>query len=287
MQLTTIARVKTWSPLSPNSTQHDGLLRSLIGATSARLEDHLRRHVLIEQRTEDFSVEPMARKFFLRAAPVYSTASNNDNRQPSITATAPALTYSPGREFTEDAEDPLTYYFRLRDGIVEFDFPFNYLDVREPGAFRAVYTGGMAYTLDQLDATSLTQAGTALAIGDAVTGSLSGATGEVLAYSSGATISVKVLSGEFRVGERFQLTSDSTRYATFTGWTATGKPLCMSHPEIVEACNMQVSRMFQRRENLGMTSISFEGATISMEKGGLLNDVKDILDPLVRYGASY
>ena len=62
----------------------------------------------------------------------------------------------------------------------------------------------------------------------------------------------------------------------------------MAYPELVEAANQQISWWFQRRENMGQTNMSVEGATISFEKiGTLLQGVKDTVEHLVRYGTTY
>lgn len=289
MQLTTLARVRAWTTLSATSTQHDPMLNSMIASVSARIEQHLNRGIQVQLRTEDYNADTGASRFFLRSSPVFTTTAKYQRGGEGATivvAAAPTLTYSPSREFTEDAEAVEQYHFRYDAGSVEFDFPVNYLPWREPGAFRAAYYGGLAYTLDQLTCSSTTQAGS-LAVGDAVTGSTSGATGTVVAYSSGVSITVRVLSGIFEVGERFEKTSDTANYATFTAWGNTGAPLVMAYPELVDACNMQVTAWFQRREQMGVTSVSVGESSFSIEKGGLIQTVKDTLAPLIRYGMTY
>lgn len=280
MQLTTLARVKTWSPMSATSTQFDGLIRGQIAAVSSRLEAYLRRHIQIQLRTEDYFVDVDARRFHLRAAPLYSTATS-----PIVVAAAPTLVYSPDRTFTETAEDVLNYYVRLEDGLVEFDYPINYDCYRSPGAFRAAYYGGLAFSLDQLVASSTSHVGAVLTVGATVTGSLSGAVGTVLAITSDTSITVQVLSGSFQVGENFVSGADS---AAFSAQSTYGFPLCMQYPELVEACNAQVSWWFQRREQMGLNTMSVEGATISMEKSlTLLKGVQETVEHLVRYGVTY
>lgn len=289
MQLTTVDRVKMWTPLGSQaapSTQHDALLRSQISAVSRRIEAYLRRHVQIELRAEDYYVDPLSKRFFLKAAPIYTTTVI-PGRQPNLTVVAaPTLAYEPLRDFSlGDVEDASMYYFRNEDGAAEFDFPINYTGFRNAGALRATYYGGLAYTLDQLVASSTSHVGTTLSVGASVTGSLSGATGTVLANVVDTSITIKVLSGEFQVGENF-VSGAST--AAFTAITTAGLPLCMAYPELVEACNMQVSWWFQKRENMGETSLSVEGATVSFEKTGtLIRGVTDTLEHLVRYGVSY
>lgn len=286
MDLTTVARVKMWAPVNDQSTKFDGLLRGQISAISNRLENYLKRHIQIAVRTQQLYVEPMSRRYFLRAAPVYSTTGTEQKPGgASITVAANAtITYDPLRDFSSDPEDVLTYYIRNEEGNIEFDFPINYTGYRNPGAVKVTYYGGLAYTLDQLATTSLSHSGT-ISVGDTVTGSLSGAVGTVLAYTQDATITVRVLSGSFQVGENFVSGANT---AVFTALTAVGEPLCMAYPELVEACNMEVAWWFQRRETMGLTNISNEGSTISMEKTGtLLQGVKDTIEHLVRYGTTY
>jgi hypothetical protein len=288
MQLTTVERVKMWTPMGSTqnpSTQFDPLIRSQIAAVSDRIEAFLRRHIDIATYTEDYYVDTLARRFALKCAPIYSTTSVPGKQSSIIVANAPTVYYDPLRDFSSAVQDSFDYYVRLADGRIEFDFPVNFTGYRNPGAFRVVYTGGLAYTLDQLVATTASHTGALLAVGASVTGSLSGATGTILAYTTDTTITVKVLSGVFQVGETF--TSGSSTIA-FTALTTVGVPLCMAYPQIVEACNMQVSWWLQRRESQGVTSLSVEGSTVSMEKSGtLLQGVKDTIEDLVLYGASY
>ena len=138
MQLSTVTRIKRLLPLN-TSTQHDGLLTSLLATASAQIERYLNRHVLRTSRTEQYIAEPLQRRIFLKGAPV---------------AASPALQlrYSPSRDFTVDAVDTSTYYVNLAEGVVEYDLPAVYGVPDRPGAFQVIYTAGLAASLQSLSA---------------------------------------------------------------------------------------------------------------------------------------
>lgn len=259
--------MKRLLPLN-TSTQHDTLLISLIATASGQIERYLNRHVLRTARTEQYRAEPMQRKIFLRGYPV---------------ASSPALTlkYSPLRDFTVADDDDSLYYVNLEDGVVEYDFPTNYTGYANPGAFQVVYTGGMAASLQSLSAAISGTVGSISAT-DTVTGDTSGASGTVTAITA-TTITITVLYGVFEAGETLTKSSGNT---TVLG-TFTASPLCIAYPEIIEAANLQTAWLFQRREQVGLSSVSSEGVTVSLERTAkLLTGVVEMIDQHRRHEVS-
>lgn len=268
MQLTTLTRIKRILPVN-TSSQHDALLTSLLATASAQIERYLNRHVLRTARTEQYLAEPLQRRIFLKGAPV---------------AASPALQlrYSPSRDFTIDEVDTSTYYTNLADGIIEYDFPSTYVATDCPGAFQVIYTAGLAASLQSLSA-AITPGAPSLSASEVATGGTSGATGTVTSITSSAIV-LNVTNGVFEEGETI---TGGTSAGTAVLGTFSATPLCVAYPEIVEAANLQAAWLFQRKDNIGMSSVSSEGYTISLEKTAtLLKGVMDMLDQHRRYEVS-
>lgn len=267
--LTTLARLKNgYVPIT--TTQHDAALRSLIVGYSRMVEQFLGRHIERKARTEQYDVDPHVKRWWLRGYPVASSP-------------AAQFRFDTARNFDDNAESSSNYYLRLEDGRVEFEFIFNQTDLRFPGALQAIYTGGMATTLDRLTAT-ITNSG--IAADQSVTGGTNGGKGTVVSVSGGTTLVLQVLSGTFQEGETITDDADSSNSATLDSFTA--EPLVMSYPTVVEAVNQQVAYIFQRRENLGLSSFSSEGGSITLETmPRLIATVRSLLGLEKRYAESY
>lgn len=268
MQLTTLTRIKRLLPVN-TSTQHDGLLTSLLATASAQIERHLNRHVLRTARTEQYLAEPLQRRIFLKGAPV-------------VASPALQLRYSPSRDFTIDAVDTSIYYVNLAEGIIEYDLPAIYTAPDRPGAFQVIATSGLAASLQSLSA-AITPGTPSLSAAEVATGGTSGASGTVSSITATAIV-LAVTNGAFEEGETI---TGGTSAGTAVLGTFSATPLCIAYPEVVEACNLQTSWLFQRKDNLGMSSVSSEGYTISLEKSAtLLKGVVEMLEPLRRMEVS-
>lgn len=243
MRLTTLARIKRRAPVS--TSVHDDLLNSLIVSVSHEVEAYLDRHLLLTSRTEQMDVNPGQQVWWLRGYPVSSSVS-------------PTFKFDIDRAFTSDAEDSSTYYVRNEDGRVEFDFSYNTGRFRYPGALQVVYTGGLAATLDTFTSAISGLAGTFTA-SETVTGGTSGATGTYVSNTA-TSLTLRVTNGVFETGETV---TGGTSAASATLGTFTATPLVMGYPDIVAAVDELVTMAFQRRDNVGLSSFSSEGSSIS------------------------
>jgi len=237
--------------LELKTTQHEALVKSLIQGVSAKIESYLDRHVQQTARTDYFDAALLQRVWWLKGYPV-------------ATSPAPVLTYDTDRSFSGvTAEDSADYYVESASGRVRFEEPLNKDRDLWPGALKVASTGGMAPTLDRLSVT-LTGIAGAFAVGNTVVGGTSGAAGTITAYSLPfATMTIQVTGGEapFEVGE--VLTGSAPGTATLA--TITSNPLVQLYPDVVEACNLQVAFVFQRRDPLGVVSLNTEAGSIQME----------------------
>lgn len=112
-------------------------------------------------------------------------------------------------------------------------------------------------------------------VGDTVTGQTNGAVGTVVAIAAG-NMSVDVIDGKFEVGE--VITNDKVPQASTSILTITQRPLIMDYADLVLAADMQSAFVFQRRNSLGIRSISMEGGSIqTFEKVDLIPAVRSII----------
>lgn len=261
MRLSTLARVKRRLPLA--TTTHDALLTALLTGVSGEVERYLGRHAQRTARTEQYDVDDEQTRWWFRGYPVDA-------------APAPTIKLSVDRDFTNVVAEPGTdYYLRAEDGRLELLFTYNRAGYRFPGALQVVYTGGMAPTVDRLSA-ALSAAVGSFTGTETITGGTSGATATHVS-SAATTITMIVTNGEFEVGE---MLTGGTSLATATLGALTATPLCQGFPEVVSAVDEQVAFLFQRREQLGLSSFSSEGGSLSFSETGqgLLKHAQAMLD---------
>lgn len=254
MRLTTLARVKRLLALS--TTQHDAWLNQRIVGVSERVQRCLGRHVLRTSRTEDYDVEPGQTRVFLKGWPVDSGASFYND-------------YT--REFTGSAIATTAYHVNNDYGAVVFD---KYALVDGPGVFRATYSGGLAATLQRLvTVATVTQA---FASNETITGATSEAQATWVS-TNGTTLTMDVLFGAFEAGET--LSGSTGGAATLTSLTT--EPLLHTHAQVCEAVEAQLLFEFTRKREVGVSSISVEGGSYSIDPAyKLLRGVVEMLGDL-------
>ena len=260
MRLTTLARVKTLANVT--GVNFDPLINRLVSQVTGQVERYLGRYILKVARTIQTDIEPKQRVVWLRGYPIEAVP-------------AAQFRSDTTRDFTNDAIDADNYFLNREDGYVEFD---RYALNEGPGTFQSIYTGGLAYSFDRVQMTVTGQAGAGPTVGDTVTGATSGATGVFVSVGVGtpATLIVTVdQNGTFETSET----------VTSGAWSATlstidRSPLVVAYADIVQATEIQTAFDYQRRDEIGLQSVSHEGGSISLDAAvKLLPGVMQILDP--------
>ena len=258
LRLTNLTRVKRL--LTIDNSGHDTLLQQLITEVSARIERFLGRHVEKLARTVQIDIEDGQQVVFLKGYPVEATPAaqfRNDS----------------AREFSGSDIDTDDYFLRREDGSATFD---SIALIPGDGVFRAVYTGGLAWTLDRLQMT-LTGAAGDFTVGTAVTGGTSGATGTIVSWATPTLVLSVDAFGAFLSSEPVSAASGGT--ATISSLDRI--PLVTAYADLVQAAETQIAFEYQRRQNIGVKSISIEGASYSIDPSTqLLAGVVEILRPL-------
>lgn len=258
LRLTNLTRLKRL--LAITDTGHDTLLNQLITEVSVRIERYLGRHVEKLARTVQIDIEDGQQVVFLKGYPVEATP-------------AAAFRNDATRDFTGSDIDGDNYFLRREEGSLTFD---NYALVPGEGVFRAVYTGGMAFTLDQYQMT-LTGAAGDFTVGATVTGGTSGATGTVVSYSAPTLVLSVDAFGAFLSSEAVAASSGGT--ATISSLDRI--PLVVGFADVVQAAETQIAFEYQRRANIGVRSVNVEGASYSIDPSGqLLEGVVEVLRPV-------
>jgi len=255
---TTLERVKARLDIATATTTHDDMLRQLVSASSQAIERYLDRHLESKSRTEQYGMEPWQRLLFLRGYPVATLTSIKDDIE---------------RAFTGSAITSTDYYHDSERGIVTFD---KYIPVYGPGVLQVVYSGGMAATVIRMTGVIGAVTGTMTA-SNVVSGGTSLGRGTIVSISSGVSIVVDVSSGQFLAGETL---TDVTASGTCTLSSITVEPLVSLYPDVMMACEAQVMYLWQRRKMEGLTTLSADGSSISLEQPttDLIPGVRGILN---------
>lgn len=295
MQLTTIARVKTILELE--TTEHDDKLQLLITTASDLIERYLQRRVLLTQWTDILDVEINQRKFWMKAYPIWGTM---------VPGGAPAQQvqayYDIKRLFGSDTtqEDYNNYGVDLVQGQLIWEWPLNINRACWERSLKLVYNGGIAPTVDRLVGTYASVVGTPI-VSMQVTGTLYGTQGKILAFG-GNNFTLQLTGGtplpsNFDsyvdaaglvspiVGETFVDASGNNSFAVAT---VTQTPLWVAAPGLMGAADNQVMFMFQRRDSIGLQSLSTEGGHYSVEQPMQLTKMaKQMIQQYRRYAVSH
>lgn len=295
MQLTTLARVKTILELE--TTEHDAKLQLLINSASDLIERYLQRRIRLTQWTDILDVEINQRKFWLKAYPIVATLVPGGVDAQQIQAY-----YDIKRLFGSDTtlEDYNNYGVDLVQGQLVWEWPLNINRACWERSLKLVYNGGMAPTVDRLVGTYTAFAGTPT-VGMAVTGTLYGTEATILAFNGG-NFTLQITGGtplpsNFDsyidaaqlvspiAGETF---ADVSGLNTFTVATVTSTPLWVAAPGLMGAADNQVMFMFQRRDSIGLQSLSTEGGHYSVEQPMQLTKMaKQMIQQYRRYAVSH
>jgi hypothetical protein len=295
MQLTTLARVKTILEL--NTTEHDAKLLLLINSASDLIERYLQRRILLTQWTDILDVEINQRKFWMKAYPIWSTMVPS-----GVDAQQVQAYYDIKRLFGTDTtlEDYNNYGVDLVQGQVVWEWPLNINRACWERSLKLIYNGGIAPTVDRLIGTYTAFAGVPM-VGMNVTGTLYGTQATILAFAGGNFILQLTggtpLPSNFDsyidaaglvspiVGETFV---DGTGFNSFTVATVTSTPLWVAAPALMGAADNQVMFMFQRRDSIGLQSLSTEGGHYSVEQPMQLTKMaRQMIDQYRRYAVSH
>lgn len=270
MNLTTIARVKGLMDIEGSGDEAEKLediLRQIIHSVSKSIENspYFDRHIKSEQRSEQFDVEYAQGILSLKGYPINGSA--------DFKVWSDSL-----RAFGDSTLlDSANYYVDEESGIIKFD---KHTLTEGRGTLKVQYTGGLAVSTDVLTGT-ITGLSNTFTVGEVVVGGTSGARGTLISQS-GSDISISVISGEFVAAEPIA-GRDSTGTCTLA--TITQTPLITLNPDLVHACDLQASFIFQRRGELGLKSSSLEGGSISTYQTlDFLPEVKRILRTYKRVG---
>ena len=141
---------------------------------------------------------------------------------------------------------------------------------------QVVYTGGMAPTVIRMIGVIGAITGS-MTVGNVVAGTTSLARGIIISITSGVSITVDVSSGQFLAGETL---TDVTALGTCTLSSITTEPLVSKFPDVVMAGEAQVMYLWQRRTMEGLTTLSADGSSISLDQPttDLIPGVRRLLD---------
>jgi hypothetical protein len=268
MNLTTLQRLKIMMELGTKvngvydgsqPTQHDEKIRTLIQGVSGLIERYLGRRIRQQQYTDIYDMEITQRKIWVPAYPIAPILVPGGAPAQQVT-----IYYDIKRLFdvTITAEDYNNYGVDLNTGRITFEWPLNINRANWEKSMKVVYTGGMAPSLDRIVGTYSVSTGAPIP-GTLVTGQISGFTGKVITFGAGAYI-IQVTGGDGppQVGE----IADDGSGNTITLGTIDQDCLVDLFPELRQACENQVMFMFQRKDNIGLQSLSTEGGSISTEQ---------------------
>ena len=257
MNLTTLDRVKYLADIK-GATQ-DSLIKQLISAVSSQIErsNLFDRYIEQKARTEYFDTEYDQKIISVKGVPIVSITS---------------LDFDTARVWgSGSAVDASLYGINNARGQLKFD---QYVFSRGFGALKLVYTGGLAISTDRFIASVVVGGSGSFTASEIVTGGTSNARGTFVSLA-GDVITIDVIAGIFEAGEVVTgLTSTKSR----TLLAITQTPLVMAYPDLALACEIQVKYIKDRKDNLGLRSVSQEGGSISTyQTGQLLPEVKDII----------
>jgi len=271
MNLTNIYRVKQYIKYSDSNVDDDHAFNQIVHSVSGMIEKSplFDRYIEKMERTETFDTEYAQEIFSLRGVPVDT-----------------ALTFKVWHDIARDYGDTTlldadNYYVESVTGILKID---NFTVAKGKGSLKVQYTGGLSPHTDRLTGTIETVSGT-FTSGEYVTGSLSGAKGKLVGSitTGNTTITIIVIDGVFEAND---IITGLTSVKTCKLKTITQIPLVMAYPDLAGACDIQCAYQFQRRQEVGLQSISVQGGSISTyDTKNFLSEVQRILSSYKRIGS--
>lgn len=292
--LTSLNRVK--NSLGITNTDQDGILLGLIPTASNRIAKSLKRHDAIEKKSRVEYFSPFAGQRTLRtqAYPIQSVTSIYVDSSGLFTG---GETLVPSTSYII-APDGRTIIFAVEAALVAnatFPSPGGVY----PKSIRVTYIGGLAPSpVSSSWVKSADVAGT-LAVGNFIQGQESQFIGLITARAA-LTISYENLRGIPVPGETIKeyrrannaaqaggLGAETGVTATLTSVSAVGgidqQALAESHPDLVQAAEMQVEYLRANRGNFDKSTVSNDGATRFSRadfknKYSFMPEIDDILD---------
>lgn len=296
MRLTTLQRFKdlyrigidSKGNVSPN-TKEDVEISRAIDATSANIENYLKRNIKLQTYTEHFSPIPGQFRFNLRAYPVVSITK--------------VETDSTGRYTGSQVElDPDSYIIAENGKTLVLDrllAPWN-----SSKSLRVTYYGGIASSPDITEVSLSSElisefeyeyeADEIISEGDVIIGQSSGAKATFLDSrtvtndddSETYLLRMRNVYGIFEEGEDLVIYTDSTddsQTLTNTIETIESQSLAEAAPDLVLACEYQTRYYYKHQSDFENNSTDTNAQTRRGPNGekGFLQEVKDLLDNFI------
>ena len=242
-----------------------------IQSASSQVEKYLGRKIGIESRTEYFDLIPGQKEFWVAAPPISTLTSVYEDSSGQWDG-----------DSESELDDPIigsnSYSF-----ITDTDESLGY---KSKKAIRVIYTGGLAYHATQSVYTLTTDDDTGWTAGYFIEGDSSGSVGIVKSFDSiNNRLTVEVLYGLFDSDEAI------TEYTTERLTTASGETgtisakyrtaLCEAYPDIVRACEIQVSHYYRFKSSFELSGVNQDGSSLrrpSTERVNLQPETRMLLD---------
>jgi len=255
MDLTTAIRVKNFID---DANADATALRQIVSDISKSIIKALNREVRKQEYTEYFDIRKGQEVFQLKAYPV-------------VTGATFKVYHDSVREFSESTLiDSSNYDINsgADEGILTID---DYTLTAGSGYLKVVYTGGLATVTAEMTVTTSGESGS-FAAENIIIGGTSGAIATVVSFSD-HTLKATVTAGVFVVGETITAGSKSAVIDSIDV-----NPLVMAYPDLAGACEKQSGFVYQRRTQIGVSSMSVEGGSVSFYKDQFQPEVKGVIE---------